>query len=142
MLHDYITLEQIRYNYQLDISVDVPKHPVNLQISPLILLPFVENCFKHGASQMLENPWVSLTISIENEELTMKLVNGTSENIATGNSGIGINNVRKRLELLYPNRHELRISHKDNAFVVNLKLHLEKGTVTKVHTVEPTMVYE
>lgn len=142
MLLDYITLEQIRYNYQLDISIDVPKHPVNLQISPLLLLPFVENCFKHGASQMLENPWISLTISIENEELTMKLVNATSKRIGTGHKGIGISNVRKRLELIYPNKHELRVSHKEDVFIVDLKLQLEKAAIMEVHTAEPTSVYD
>jgi sensor histidine kinase YesM len=131
MVQDYILLEQVRYNQQLDISLDIAEVDESLHVAPLLLLPFVENAFKHGTSQMLEHPWISLHISAEGNELKMKLVNGKAEAIRRSASGIGIANVRKRLELLYPGRHQLRITQSEDAFIVNLKLELERSRCTK-----------
>ena len=132
MLRDYIMLEKIRYNDKVDINLDIPEDTGNLHIAPLLVLPLVENCFKHGTSQVLEHPWVSLTIFLEGRQLNMKLVNGKSreENKAV-ERGIGIANVRKRLELLYPEKHQLKINSEDDVFVVSLKLELEKINLPK-----------
>lgn len=138
MLRDYILLEQIRYNNQLDLSIQIPDEDADLLIAPLLLLPLVENSFKHGTSQMLEHPWISLIVSLNGSELKMKLVNGKSEHSNKSSSGIGINNVRTRLELLYPGRHELRISKTEDAFIVTLNVELEK-TINKT-TLEKTAV--
>jgi sensor histidine kinase YesM len=129
MLKDYILLEQLRYNHQLDLSVSIPEDDENLLIAPLLLLPFVENCFKHGTSQVLEHPWVSLTISLQNSELKMKLVNGTAIERKKSLYGIGIKNVRQRLELLYPEKHQLKISETEDAFIVSLTIQLEGDRV-------------
>ena len=127
MLQDYIVLEQIRYNHQLDVTVNLPSGVEELYIAPLLLLPFVENCFKHGTSQVLEHPWVSLHISIENDQMKMKLVNGKAENyVPKKAAGIGISNVQKRLDLLYPGKYFLRINNEADVFVVTLKLDLER----------------
>lgn len=127
MLQDYIMLEQIRYNHQLQISIEVPDNTDDLLIAPLLLLPFVENCFKHGTSQLLEDPWISMNIIIENDFLRMKLVNGKSSGyIPKKTAGIGINNVKKRLELLYPNKHNIRITDEEEVFIVTLRLKLER----------------
>jgi len=133
MLTDYITLEEIRYNEHLDVIVRLPQRTEDFHIAPLLLLPFVENAFKHGASQMLEQPWISLAITIQNEEMEMKLMNGKSEKgLRTEGSGIGIANVKQRLELLYPGRYSLRITDEDDVFVVLLKLQLERAGQTKI----------
>ena len=135
MLRDYILLEQIRYGNQLDLNIDLPENTYDLQIAPLLLLPLVENSFKHGASHMLEQPWVSLHISLEGEWMKMKLLNGKLPNTAAASSsGIGINNVIKRLGLLYPGKHQLSIANDDEVYIVNLKLQLESArpTITTV----------
>jgi LytS/YehU family sensor histidine kinase len=128
MIQDYINLEQIRYGNKLDIHVDLPEKINNLFIAPLLLLPLIENCFKHGASNMLDQPWISLKVTINNKQMHVKLVNGKvkekDENKKT--SGIGINNVKKRLELIYPEKHQLLITNDDEVFIVNLKLQLEQ----------------
>lgn len=130
MLQDYIVLEQIRYNQQLDVHLDLPEETEGLLIAPLLLLPFVENCFKHGASQMLEHPWVSMTLRIQDEELRMKLVNGKNARYQPRKApGIGIENARKRLELIYPGKHNLRISNDEDVFVVSLNVKLESEGV-------------
>ena len=99
---------------------------------PLLLLPFVENCFKHGTSTMLEQPWMSLSIVIENDWLKMKLLNGKMEESASAYSGIGLSNARRRLELLYANHYELFINDEPDVFIVNLKLQLEKASADAI----------
>lgn len=139
MIEEYISLEQIRYGNKLELHIGVPGETRDLYIAPLLLLPFVENCFKHGTSHILENPWLSLQITIEDKKMTMKLLNGKSPGNANGNyqpgagtgnhsTGIGINNVRKRLELIYPGKHDLSITNDPYVFIVNLTVELKKKT--------------
>ncbi|HSC38111.1 MAG TPA: histidine kinase [Chitinophagaceae bacterium] len=132
MLRDYCTLEQIRYDNQLDLHIELPQDVQDLHIAPLLLLPFVENCFKHGASNMLEQPWISLHVSVEGDTLKMNLVNGKPPdpgNKPLHKPGIGIVNVRKRLSLLYPDKHQLLITSEEEVFIVNLTLDLERKIV-------------
>ena len=133
MIKDYVSLEKIRYDNRLDIHLDIPKDTDDLEIAPLLLLPFVENCFKHGASHMIDQPWVSLFLSIENRMMKMKLVNGKAPGYEPKKSlsGIGISNVRRRLELLYPEKFSLDIQEDDEVYIVNLKLELQKGKAPK-----------
>ena len=134
MIRDYISLEQIRYGNNLDIHIDLPGKTDELHISPLLLLPLVENCFKHGASSILEQPWISLQITLQGKQMQMKLLNGkTNEERKNGHpSGIGIQNVQKRLDLLYPGKHELTIANEEDVFIVNLKIELEKIPKTAI----------
>ena len=129
MLQDYSMLEQIRYDKRLDLHIELPENTQDLYIAPLLLLPFVENCFKHGASNMLEQPWISLHISVEGDVLKMNLVNGKPPDNGPrplDKPGIGIVNVRKRLSLLYPDKHELLITAEEEVFIINLTLQLER----------------
>jgi LytS/YehU family sensor histidine kinase len=133
MLKDYITLEKIRYGNELEMQFDAPSDTNNLMIAPLLLLPFVENCFKHGASHIIYHPWISLHLSTENNVMKMKLVNGkaTEYEVPKSLNGIGISNVRRRLELIYPGKYALDIQDEEDVFIVNLKLILEKERKTK-----------
>jgi hypothetical protein len=124
MIKDYLALEQSRYGNELDIVVSLPENTGNLQIAPLMLLPFVENSIKHGANCVLENPWISLTVSVYGQQLDMKLINGKDPGADDSNAGIGIANVRKRLDLLYPHQHELTIVNEEDVYVVNLSIKL------------------
>lgn len=123
MISDYLALETIRYDNGLDISVQLPKVTSHM-IAPLMLLPFIENAFKHGASQMAEAPWISLAITVIDDKLEMKLINGKPIVNLNKNEGIGIVNVRKRLEILYPDRHMLTINDEEEMYIVNLSLEL------------------
>lgn len=127
MIRDYIELEKVRYGNELELHVDIPEQTGTLQIAPLLVLPLIENCFKHGTSQILENPWISLQMIIKGNQLRMKLLNGKSSRMPTGQkaSGIGIHNVEKRLALLYPGKHDLTITNDEEVFIVNLKIDLE-----------------
>ncbi|RYZ29304.1 MAG: two-component system sensor protein [Chitinophagaceae bacterium] len=128
MLKEYIALEKARYGNELDICVNESLQETGLVISPLLLLPFVENCFKHGTSKMLDQPWVSLDISVEDDWLKMKLLNGKISGSTATTKGIGLTNVIQRLELLYPRKHELSITDEEEVFIVNLKILLERDT--------------
>lgn len=129
MLHDYINLEKVRYGNKLDLHISLPEDTRNLVIAPLLLLPFMENCFKHGASKFLKHPWINLKVRLVGRTLELKLMNGKEIHHAEekNNLGTGINNVQRRLELLYKDRHELQITDDTEVFVVNLKLELEEG---------------
>lgn len=144
IIRDYINLEQIRYGNKLDIHLDIPDKTNDLYIAPLLLLPLVENCFKHGTSSMLEQPWISLDIAFDKNEMRMKLINGkTIENRNAGTkTGIGIANVEKRLALLYPGKHELLITKDPDVFVVNLKIELEQFKDPRLKlTSDPKLAY-
>jgi sensor histidine kinase YesM len=129
MIIEYINLEKIRYGNKLDVHVKTPGNTNDLLIAPLLLLPFVENCFKHGTSKILERPWINLTIEIKNGTLVMKLMNAKvpAQQDEDAKKGIGINNVRKRLELLYTNRYDLQVREDEEVFVVDLTVELVKG---------------
>lgn len=142
MLQDYINLEKVRYGNKLDIHVSVPEETGNLQIAPLLLLPFVENCFKHGASKFLSHPWINLKMEIRGTTMIMKLMNGkdTDNNEVPVKSGIGINNVKKRLELLYKDKYELNITDDPDVFVVDLQLELTENKTELKTEEEPTVM--
>lgn len=128
MILEYINLEKIRYGNKLDLHYLVTDKTKDIHIAPLLLLPFVENCFKHGTSNMLQNPWINLTIEIKNTTLVMKLMNGksnTNKNVQQ-KPGIGIDNVRKRLDFLYKDKHELQIREEEEVFIVDLQIELVK----------------
>ncbi len=132
MVQDYIDLEQIRYGNKLELHLDLPENTFDLQIAPLLLLPLVENCFKHGTSHVLEQPWINLQVSIHGRQMQLKLLNGKiqTHKSETDKSGIGIYNVRRRLELLYPGKHELNITDADDVFIVNLRIELDQRRET------------
>ena len=137
MIQDYLNLEKIRYGNQLDLHVSLPVNADNLQIAPLLILPFVENSFKHGASRFLKAPWISLKIEINGRMLTMKLMNGKDPELQKiqPRSGIGINNVKKRLELLYPGRYELKITDVTQVYATDLSIELSESKL-KVEVIE------
>jgi LytS/YehU family sensor histidine kinase len=126
MITEYINLEKIRYGNKLDVHMLTPDKTGDIYIAPLILLPFVENCFKHGTSNMLQNPWINLTIEFKDPTLVMKLINGKTSLNGNGQNkaGIGINNVRQRLELLYNDKHDLQIREDEEVFVIDLRMEL------------------
>jgi sensor histidine kinase YesM len=126
-LCSYIDLEKLRYGKRLDIKTKMTENTDGLMIAPLLLLPFVENSFKHGASNDIESPFIHIKMDINNEKLffnvrnSYKPVVGKPENYK---EGIGLNNVRRRLELLYPGKHKLEITKGDNVFEVHLVMDL------------------
>lgn len=127
MLEDYIGLEKVRYGERLEMWIDIQGDADNKLIAPLIMIPFVENCFKHGTSMMRGKQWMQLNISIKENRLHFRLTNSKPpEPVQQKNKkGIGLQNVKKRLALLYPGKHQLDIGSADGVFSVHLQLALK-----------------
>jgi sensor histidine kinase YesM len=128
VIQTYIELEKSRLGERLDHTLSIQGQLSGHSIAPLLLLPFVENSFKHGAYLAEDQAWVSLTILLKDDQFMFKLINGKSNHGKPPASGIGLTNVKKRLELLYPQTHELRISEDEETYIVSLTLMLDKIT--------------
>jgi len=127
MITEYINLEKIRYGNKLDVHISTPTDTHNIYIAPLLLLPFIENCFKHGTSKMLQNPWINFTLELHDTKMVMKLMNGKASKVEEKrSSGIGIQNVKQRLELLYKGKYEMQITEDEEVFVVDLVVELTR----------------
>ena len=127
MLEDYLGLEKVRYGERLEMWVDIKGDNQNKLIAPLLMIPFVENCFKHGTSMMRGKQWMQLNIQIKNNSLNFNLTNSKppQPNHNKNKTGIGLLNVKKRLALLYPAKHELTVTSSDSTYNVHLQLDLK-----------------
>lgn len=126
-IQNYISIEKMRYGERLEVDVRVNGDVTATRIAPMIILPFVENCFKHGASEELQQAWVTVQLEAGPDTIIMKVENSKSNN---GNNhegdGIGIQNVKRRLALLYPGRHELKILDGQETYLVILTIQVMK----------------
>ncbi len=127
-LKNYIEIEKIRYSEKLKLSEHFPEKNNNLKIAPLIILPFVENAFKHGVSNFPGNAFVNISFSVVGKNLIFNIRNTKNpalKNRGGHTKGIGLINVKKRLELIYPEKHILSFEDNADTFSVNLTLELE-----------------
>lgn len=122
VIKDYLELEKVRYGDRLTIMVDMEGDYENKMVTPLLMLPFVENAFKHGASKLLTKPLIKLYIKVDDEAMYFFLSNNKPLQQAAANSrsGIGLQNVQKRLSLLFPEKHSLKIQTTEDMFIVNM----------------------
>jgi hypothetical protein len=126
-LRQYVDLQRLRIGdaETVDIRLNLPEAVGPNQVPPMLLIPFVENAFKHGIS-LRRSSWIEVELHCEPDRVTFRVAN--SKHVRTGDqpeaesSGIGLENVRKRLELLYPNRHTLTIHETGREFSVVLEL--------------------
>lgn len=130
-LRNYIDLETVRYGSRLQVSVDIRGDIFTKTVAPLLLIPFVENAFKHGSANQLGQSYIHLTINSIDNQLRFRIANSLTPDSRPGLSGgIGLTNVRKRLELLYPDGHSLTIQPEPTRFVVDLTLDLARLSLT------------
>ncbi len=117
-----ILLFQLKSEVSLPISLEVPTDLMNLTIEPMILIPLVENCFKHCNFDTNNKAFVSIRLSLANDQLTFETINTKDDWDKSKDSvgGVGLENIRQRLEILYPKGHTLDI--KDGTTLFNLKL--------------------
>jgi sensor histidine kinase YesM len=124
-LRNYLQLDKIRKN-NTRVSFDVKGNPEHISIAPFLFIPFVENAVTHGIHAQLES-FIDILFEITESEINFVIANSKPERPNKKlNGGIGLKNVKRRLELLYPEKHELNISNKQNAYEVKLKILLEK----------------
>ena len=126
MINDYADLEKIRYGKSFNMNLQIRGNEEHKFICPLLLVPFVENSFKHGASEMLTHPWINLNIVIEDHVLLVDLSNSKPSlpGETTISGGLGLKNVKKRLAILYPGMHSLEITEDMMSFHVSLQIPL------------------
>ena len=124
-LNTYLELEKLRLGSHSDISLTVSGDLNGQVIAPLLLLPLVENAMKHGVSKQNGNAWLHGDLQVSKSLVKLNIENSKPLlNRHEGKGGIGLDNLRKRLELLYPSRHQLRIEDKGNSFIVDLEIEL------------------
>ena len=119
-LEDYISLEEMRFNDTLQVDFIKVNIDDTIQVAPMLLIPFLENSFKHG--KIIDGIMqVTIHLSIQNETLYFKIENSSDES-KTNAMGIGLQNIKKRLEMLYPNFYTLQINKTRKKFEVNLQI--------------------
>jgi len=124
-IRNYIEIEQLRFGDRLDLRFETPADLSGHTVAPLLLLPFIENAFKHSLLRETEKARIHIGIHFQQENLCMKVSNSYHpEEQDDKLPGIGLANVRKRLELSYPGQYQLDIHPRHDVFEVNLKLSL------------------
>ncbi|HHM20816.1 MAG TPA: hypothetical protein ENJ20_02225 [Bacteroidetes bacterium] len=129
-LKNFIELQRMRHDQELlSLSCDLPDQTNGYQIAPMLLIPFVENAFKHGSNA--RGYEINISLKIKNGELFFTTQNTSNHNGVSvpGNNkvgGIGLKNVRRRLDLVYPGHYQLDINHDEKYYTAFLKIKLEK----------------
>ncbi len=125
IIADYIALEQLRYDDTLSVGFSHDLEDPRQGIPPLLLIPLVENAFKHGVSETREHPLVNIHLAVKNRQLTFTVVNSTGDPAATMpiKENIGLSNLRRQLTLLYTD-YSLELQPSDYKFAATLKINL------------------
>jgi sensor histidine kinase YesM len=122
LITGFLELEKLRYGDRLDLRVDIQGEESELFIAPLLLLPFIENSFKYGARCDIKNPSVEITLDVNDTCLIFTIVNTycAEDGSQIKNDGIGLKNVIRRLDLIYPGRYELKFDPGETLYKVYL----------------------
>ncbi len=125
-MQNYISLERLRLNDHIPLAFDIEGATDSIQITPLILITFLENAFKHGVSNNNNQSWIKVKLNIDSQNLVYSVDNSkvTSKPEAEEKSGIGLLNVKRRLELSYPGKHKLDFEDYRDRFFVRLTINL------------------
>ena len=131
IIRDYVNM----YRHRVDpdhalIKLESKGDPEGLMIAPMLLIPFIENSFKHGLRGMQAKPFIDIRMDVSGDNMHFRVQNsrGLSDHAGVDQKkGIGIENTRQRLELLYPGSHKLDIETLDDTFTVNLSIELKRG---------------
>ncbi len=125
LIKDFIALERERYEGRMKVEISMDEDiDHTIEIAPLLLIPFVENAFKHGIKEATETIPVTIRLSKENQYLVFMVKNKVeNENVVSGKKqGLGLKNLKRRLNLLYPDLHQLQTQLVDGYFTATLKL--------------------
>lgn len=128
-LQDYIILEKIRYGKKLDVQTNFSewKNQPDFLIYPMLLLPFVENAFKHGAAQSENQCWINISLTCKDDVLIFKVENSIPEDASSlPTTGLGLPNLKKRLNILFEDDYQLNTMKEDGQFLAILKIRCEQ----------------
>lgn len=126
-MQNYISLERLRLNNQVPITLELTGSPDGVQITPLIFITFLENAFKHGVSNSDPDSWVEISIDVRDGECFYRVCNSKvarADKTAGEKSGIGLQNVQRRLDLSYPGQYRLEVEEDARQYCVQLDLTL------------------
>ena len=123
-IRTYTKLMQLRYTYKVRITVDVPTEAPDKTIPPLMLISFIENAFKHGISYQHDS-FVEIKVELKDDNLLFTCRNSKAEKPNQEKGGVGLTNVKKRLDLLYDKKYSLDIKDEPDIYIVELKLPLQ-----------------
>jgi len=130
LIQNYIDLEQLRYGDRLSSEFTKNIDTTNTQIAPLILISLIENAFKHGASGSISKPQIKIDIKVNKGQLVCSIFNTKPKIEQDDNTkfkkGIGVSNTKNQLQLLYPDKHELKIIEEDLSYLVKLNVDLNR----------------
>jgi two-component system, LytTR family, sensor kinase len=125
-MNNYIDLMKLRITDKVDLKVSFPEKCDEIRIPPMLFVPFIENAFKHGVSYR-EKSFIDINMRAGKENITLRCANSNflkKEDQDSGSSGIGLENVSKRLNLIFPGKHELKINKTDTVFEILLFINL------------------
>lgn len=124
-LEDYLALEKIRLSAQADIRLEVSGLENDIFIAPLLFIPLLENAFKHGLQTLSKDSFAHFSLALQGNELYFEAHNSVGKLLENqAKSGTGLDNLRKRLALIYPTKHFLEIEEKENSFKLTLQINL------------------
>ncbi len=127
-IQNYLDLEALRQGKEVEINFDVYGEVNNQTIAPLMFIPFLENSFKHGLNHHINQGYVDIRLDVEHEFVRLRIENSKPDSVPLPehpqSGGIGLVNVRRRLNLLYPEHYVLNIENEPNSYAVDLKLDL------------------
>lgn len=125
LIQDYVELERIRYSNRLSVNFTIDVENELSEITPLILLPLIENAFKHGASESRFDSFINISLTVKNDNLLFIVENSKDPNEETEViENIGLKNLRRQLELLY-HKYELKLNNEHLKFTVELSIDLK-----------------
>ena len=130
-LQDYVELQKLRLTEKTKLSIVIENKASNQTIEPMLLVPFIENAFKHGADTT-SNSVISIKITIDKNQLVFRSTNTIAQRNSPAKdleSGIGLKNVERRLQMLYPGSHKLEVLEENNLYAVTLFLTLKANEV-------------
>lgn len=129
-LENFIELEKLRQNENLAVNFNLNEaHSPGMGIAPFVLMTFVENAFKHLSKHKKQPNWINIDLAVTGLQLHLTVANSTSENGSyevINYGGIGLKNVQRRLDLIYPGQYKLDIQKNPESFVVKLELQLSQ----------------
>lgn len=125
-INNFISLHQLKTEGQLNVQTDLKTDGKNVLIPPFLLIPFVENAFKHSKIEDLQKGWINIDLAVQQRQLEFRTTNSCSQQAFTKDKtgGIGLKNVKRRLALLFPEKHQLKIQKNNGQFDVQLKIQL------------------
>jgi two-component system LytT family sensor kinase len=121
-LQSYLDLEKLRFGQRLEVTFEMEGQIEEANIPPMILILFLENSFKHGVKNNLNKIRIAVSLKVEDGFLFFGVKNPVVDKAAEGNTGIGLKNAKRRLDLLYGTNYSLDFSEKQNEFIVSLKM--------------------